>query len=101
MFKVFEFITEVIGWLQIATSPFLIGVGVGALVYFSNPSSTRLILGILIALTGLIVGIVWATKIWKKKGTIWFMSRVIAFPELSKASNEEDEIKSEEKKGSL
>lgn len=78
----FELITESIGWLQIVASPFLIGIIIGALIYFPNPSSITLILGIIVAILGLFLGIMWANKEWKGKGTIWFMSRVMATPEL-------------------
>lgn len=85
MFKVFEWITEAIGWLQIVASPLLIGLGIGAFVYFPNPTTMRLIIAISIATSGLIIGILFATKIWKtKEGTIWFLSRIMATPELDK-----------------
>lgn len=82
MEKFFELITESIGWLQIVASPFLIGIIIGALIYFPNPSSITLILGIIAAILGLVLGIMWANKVWKGKGTIWLMSRVMASPEL-------------------
>ena len=82
MFKVLEFLTEAIGWLQIVASPLLIGLGIGALVYFSNPTELRMIIGISVAVLGLIIGIVWATRVWKKYGTVRFLSRIIATPEL-------------------
>jgi hypothetical protein len=34
IFRVLEFITEVFGWLQIVISPLLIGLGIGAIIYF-------------------------------------------------------------------
>lgn len=80
--KLFEMGTEVIGWLQIMASPSLIGLGLGSLIYFSEPTTLRLWIGILVALAGLITGMVWASKRWKGKGTIWFMSRIMATPEL-------------------
>lgn len=82
MEKFFELITESIGWLQIVASPFLIGIIIGALIYFPNPSLITLILGIIVAILGLILGISWATKAWKGKGTIWLTSRIMASPEL-------------------
>lgn len=78
----FELITESIGWLQIVASPFLTGIIIGALIYFPNPSSTTLTLGIIVVILGLVLGIMWANKALKGKGTIWFMSRVMATPEL-------------------
>lgn len=88
IFRVFEFITEGIGWLQIVASPLLIGLVVGAIIYFADPTTTRLVIGIIVAAVGLIVGIIWATKQWKGKGTIWFMSRIMATPELDKLDGE-------------
>jgi hypothetical protein len=61
---------EVIGWLQIIASPLFIGLGIAAFIYLPAPSTTRLIIGISIAALGLIVGIVLAVRIWKRKGTI-------------------------------
>lgn len=91
MHKVFEYIIEIIGWLQIVASPLLIGSGIGAFIYFRNPTLINLIIGIVVSMLGLIVGIFWATKIWKTKGTMWFMSRLSATPEL-------DEVNETEKK---
>lgn len=101
MYKIFEWITEAIGWLQIVASPLLIGLGIGAFVYFQNPTTTRLVIGISFATLGLIIGILWATKIWKTNGTIWFMSRIMATPELDKKENEINSEKADEKKGRL
>ncbi len=87
-FKVFEFITELTGWLQIVASPLLIGLVIGAVIYFPNPSTTRLALGIIVSTIGLVVGIIWATKKWKGKGTNWFLSRIMVSPELDKVDEE-------------
>lgn len=81
-FKVFEKITGVIGWLQIVASPTLLCCVIGAVIYFPNPSSTKLIIAVCIVLFGLVGGILYANKIWKTKGTVWFISRVSATPEL-------------------
>lgn len=88
VFRIFEFITEAIGWLQIVASPLLIGLIIGSIIYFTEPSKTRLIIGITVAIAGLILGIIWGTKQWKGKGTIWFMSRIMATPELDKKDEE-------------
>ncbi|MBF8457669.1 hypothetical protein IV494_10810 [Kaistella sp. G5-32] len=88
MSKFFELITESIGWLQIVASPFLIGICIGSFIYFPNQTSTRLVLGVIIATLGLVIGIIWATKAWKGKGTIWTISRVMATPELDEPDDE-------------
>jgi disulfide bond formation protein DsbB len=84
MHKVFEYIVEVIGWLRIVASPLLIGLLIGAGIYFTNPTQTRLIIGIIITVIGLLVGIVWATKIWNTKGTSWYVSQTSATPDIDK-----------------
>ncbi|RQO32245.1 hypothetical protein DBR32_01145 [Taibaiella sp. KBW10] len=89
MHKIFEYITEVIGWLRIVASPLLIGSGIGALIYIPQPSVKSLTIGCSIAFVGLIVGILWAVKVWQKKGTIQFLSSVMHIPELDKEGEEE------------
>lgn len=91
MHRVFEYIMEIIGWLQIVASPLLIGLGIAAFIYFPNPTETRMIIAIIIAVLGLIIGIVWANRIWKTKGTIWFVSQVSATPELDNLTGKETE----------
>lgn len=72
---------EAIGWLKIAASPFLIGLGIGAWIYFTDPTTTRLVIGASIAGLGLITGIILATKIWRsKEGTMAFLSRISSSP---------------------
>ena len=88
IFRVFELITESIGWLQMLASPFLIGLIVGVIIYFSNSTTTSLILGIIVATFGLTIGVIWATRQWKGKGTIWFMSGIMATPDLDNPDNE-------------
>lgn len=88
IFQVFELITESIGWLQIVASPFLIGLIIGAIIYFPSQTMTKLVLGIIVAIIGLVIGVIWATRQWKGKGTIWFMSRIMATPELDKPDEE-------------
>lgn len=88
-FKIFELITELIGWLEIMISPTLIGVIIGIIVYLNFPNTTGKVIGISIGILGLLIGVIWATKIFKsKKGTVWFMSRIMATPELDKKENE-------------
>lgn len=94
MFKFLETLFEVIGWIRIALSPIIIGLGIGAIIYYSNPSNGRLLLGIIISLAGIVTGVVWATRIYKSKtGTINFISRTIATPELDKNDDDAKHIK--------
>ncbi len=80
----FESFTEIMGWLQIVASPLLLGIVIGYLIYVADPSSTRLFIGILIAALGLIIGIMWATRVWKNDGTSNYISKIAASPELDK-----------------
>lgn len=82
MNKIFDFIFEVVGWVKIVLSPLLVGAIVGFIVYKSLGTPLGLILGIGILVVGLVIGMVWATNVWKKGGTIHFLSRIIATPEL-------------------
>ncbi len=83
MFRFFERLTEFIGWLQIAVSPSLIGVAGGAAVYFTHTTTLRLVIGSVVAFAGIIIGCVWATRVMKSRnGTVWFISRIMATPEL-------------------
>lgn len=87
LFKIIELTTESIGWIKIALSPIIIGVVVGAVIYFSKQNTVTLVIGIIVAVLGLIMGITWANKHWKGKGTVAFISRTNATPELEKIEN--------------
>lgn len=89
--RVLAVFIELIAWLQIVASPLLIGLIVGAIVYVSKPSKTTFVIGIVLTCTGLFIGIRWATKQWKGKGTAWFMSRINATPDLDKENDEQKE----------
>jgi len=91
MHKIFETITEVVGWIQIVLSPTLLGIAFGFGIYYNFPNLTGIIIGILIFVIGLIIGIVLATKKFKTTGTIHFLSRISATPELDNL--EKSEIK--------
>ena len=86
----FEYFFEIIGWLQIVASPLSAGLIIGAIIYFSKPNRTTLIIAIVIATIGLIIGVIWATKIWRKKGTMHFMSRIMATPEIEKKDEDQN-----------
>ena len=81
-------IPEVIAWLQIAASPFLAGLIIGGIVYLAKRDTVGLTIGIIIASIGLVVGMVWATKVWRRKGTVNFMSRLMGTPELDRKESE-------------
>ena len=97
MNKIFEIITEIVGWIQIVLSPTLIGIAFGFVIYLNFPNLTGTIIGILIAVIGLIFGIVLATKKFKTTGTIDFLSRISATPELDNAEKSQIEKTKTEK----
>jgi hypothetical protein len=78
----FEYFTEILGWLQIVASPALIGLILSCVLYFSNPQITTLIIGFIIFSVGLSIGIIWANRVWKRKGTTRYLSEIMATPEL-------------------
>lgn len=88
----FDYLAELIGWLQIVVSPLIAGLAIAALVYFPNPTGTRLVVAVLVIAIGLIIGIVFASRVWKKKGTIHFISRINASPELDDVAEDEKSI---------
>ena len=87
--KTFELITEIVGWILIVLSPTLIGIAFGLAFYFNLPNDFGLIISNLIAITGLTIGIIWATKKFRTTGTIHFLSRISATPELDNVEKTE------------
>lgn len=96
MNKLFHAIIELWAWFQIVLSPLVIGAGIGTVLYFTNPGMITLISGIAIAALGLVIGVIWATRVRRKQGAVWFMSRVMATPELDDYNKEKNV---EEKRG--
>ena len=82
MFRFLEFVSEIIGWLAIAVSPTIIGCVTGSVIYLSLPDISGMILSITVALTGFTIGAIWATRIFRKTGTVQFLSRIISTPDI-------------------
>jgi hypothetical protein len=82
IFKLLKFLTKFFAWLQIVASPTIVGIIFGASIYASKRDTTGLVIGIIIAFAGLLTGVIWATKVWKKTGTVEFMSKLNATPDL-------------------
>ncbi len=83
-----KWITSIIAWLQIVASPLFIGIVIGFIVYYNIPSITGLVLGIVISAIGLIIGVVWASRVWKKRGTVEFISEIKSSPDFDKLNEE-------------
>jgi hypothetical protein len=90
MIKIFEIITEIIGWILIALSPTLIGIVFGLIIYNYFQNLGGLIVGSFIAFIGLLMGIAWATNKFKTTGTMYFLSRIDASPDLDKLKKSEE-----------
>ncbi len=80
--KVFELITEIIGWIRIWLSPTGIGLFLGGICYFNLPEALGLVAGITLTAIGVMIGAMIATRAFRGKGTIHLLSRVSASPEL-------------------
>jgi flagellar biosynthesis protein FliQ len=86
----FELMTEIFDWLQIVISPLLIGLAIGFVIYLSKPDKLGLIIAISVAAVGLIIGIIWAIRVWKKEGTMNFISKIMATPEFDNLGEEKE-----------
>ena len=84
--NIFDYIFEGIGSIQILASPTIIGLIAAWFIY--KPTLWRSILAGAVGIGGLIIGIIWANSVSKKEGTINFMSRVSASPELDEKEKE-------------
>ncbi|MBO2009573.1 hypothetical protein [Hymenobacter negativus] len=80
--KFIEWLLSALAWLQIFISPFIIGIIGGGIVWLIWRDLCGVALASTVVLFGCINGIVFAEKARRSKGTIEFMSRTIAHPEL-------------------
>lgn len=86
--NIFEETTEIIGAIEIFLSPFLISLVLATTIYFSFNSIFATIISIAIVIIGTLIGIKFAYKIYNsKEGTIHFVSRTSASPELDEDEN--------------
>jgi hypothetical protein len=76
IFSFLELVFEIIGGIRIAISPTLIGCGIGAFVYYDAPSPVRLTIGIGLSTVGLVIGILWAVRVYQTKGTMRFLATI-------------------------
>lgn len=91
--KIFETTAEVIGWIKIVLAPLGIGLALGWIIYYNIPNIWGIIVGIFTAVLGLGLGIYWATKAWKGKGTVFVATRHMHSPDLDKQDREETDTK--------
>jgi len=74
--KLFEIILEIFGWLQIVIGVTLIAGLIAFVTYLKWSNETGKVTAIIILSIGFILGAIWATRIWKKHGTIAWLSRI-------------------------
>lgn len=65
---------EIIYWIKIFLSPFIIFLFIALAIYFSNEE--LLWISVLLSIIGLVLGIVYAERIRKKHGTTQYMGRI-------------------------
>jgi hypothetical protein len=74
--KFFEIILEIFGWLQIV---FGVTLGAGLIagaIYIKRSSETGKIIAIIILSIDFLLGVVWTARIWRKSGTIEWLSGI-------------------------
>jgi hypothetical protein len=95
MLKFFENVFEVLGWIRIVLSPVLISLFIAVPVYYNKPDALGITIAIMLVSIGLLIGIKWANRTWKKDGTQQFLSRISSSADLDpKPKKEENKIKS-------
>ena len=82
MFAFLKNLTSFFAWLQIMVSPSLVGVIVGGLAWLGLKGVPGIVVGSACAALGVGLGIWWAEKARKGKGTVAFVSRIRSHPEL-------------------
>ncbi|WP_341907073.1 hypothetical protein [Fluviicola taffensis] len=85
VFKFFDEISEIVGWLQIVSSATVLSFLLGCVLFVCLQGAAGLVLGIAVLLLGMFLGVTFATRKYKTTGTIDLLSRVDATPELDKA----------------
>lgn len=84
MNNIFNKVFEVIGFVLITLSPILMSLLLSAILDTILPNTFGYIHYSILLLIGLVVGILWARSVWKKYGTINFLSRIASHQELDK-----------------
>jgi FtsH-binding integral membrane protein len=85
LLKLIENLIGAYSYLRIVASPLLIGLIAGIVVYANKQDTTGLILAICIAIAGLVIGILLANWAKRKMGTVAFVARVDASPDIDDA----------------
>ena len=89
---VFDSITEIFGFIQIAASPIAIALFISFFVVKSMPGTIGFVIAGIITTLGLLIGILWAINVAKTKGTVNFMSKVSGTSELDDKDTEKEKV---------
>lgn len=73
--RIVDFLLNLLGWFQIVIGITAVGFIVGAIVYYFN-NSGGIVAGIILMSIGFVTGVIWATKIWIRTGTVDWLSRI-------------------------
>lgn len=87
--KFFEWIFDVINRIKIVLSPLLLSVIIAAVIYAKYQTPASGVIGIIIILSGLIRGLLWANHIHEKYGASEFMSGIAVPPEKVRKEKEQ------------
>ncbi|MBW8362495.1 MAG: hypothetical protein K0M56_09960 [Kaistella sp.] len=86
----FEKTTETVGWIQIFLSPFLIGLIISAVIYFAYPGIWTMIAACAVLALSVVLGAKMASKAAREHGTMNYISRTDATPELDEQLKKEN-----------
>jgi|GEM_PF-714815 len=78
----FDRLSESIGWIGIVLSPLIVFAVIALCVYIASPTAAGGLVAIMITVVGLILGVLLASNVAAKTGTVHLLSRVSATPEL-------------------
>ena len=82
----FDRVFHWMAWLRIVISPTLAFAFIGAFVFLYFRGDLGIVLWILTTLLGVVLGVLWANRISRTMSPVYFMSQVIASPELDDKS---------------
>lgn len=80
--NIFDKIIELVNWIKIFLSPFIISVVIAILLFLSSENYWLQILSGIIVIIGIITGVFFAEKVRKKHGTERFMAKIYESPDL-------------------
>jgi membrane protein YdbS with pleckstrin-like domain len=87
----FDKIIELINWIKIFLSPFIISVVAAILLFLSSENYWLQVLSVIIIILGIILGVYFAEKIRKKQGTERFMAKIYESPDLDNLKSDKQQ----------